>query len=384
MRTRPIASPTTRALLAVSLTVLLSACSALPSWVGSDKLKPADLQPNPQQVGVRLAWTARIGSLGFPLSIQPAGAAVLVAGGDGTVAALDAATGADLWRSKPVGALSAGVGGEGQLAAVVTRDNELVMLSEGQPQWRQRMGLQVYTAPLVAGGRVFVLGADRSVAAFDARTGLRLWTQQRPGEALSLRQAGVMLAVGNTLVVGQGGRLAGLNPDNGATRWEAPIATSRGTNDVERLVDLVGRVSRVGDSVCARAFQAAVGCVDTARGALVWSRPADGAEGLSGDAQLVLGTEDDGKVIAWRRADGERQWSVDSLRFRGLGAPLVLGRSVAIGDAGGLLHLLSRENGSLLNRLSTDGSAIVAAPVLVGSTLVVVTRSGGIFGFTPE
>ena len=61
-------------------------------------------------------------------------------------------------------------------------------------------------------------------------------------------------------------QLAGLNPLNGSIRWEAPIATPRGTNDVERLVDLVGRVSRVGNSVCARAFQASVGCVDTGRG----------------------------------------------------------------------------------------------------------------------
>ena len=70
--------------------------------------------------------------------------------------------------------------------------------------------------------------------------------------------------------------------------------------------------------------------------------------------------------------------------FRGLSAPLSLGRSVVIGDATGLVHLLSREDGSPLNRLSTDGSAIAAAPVLAGNTLVVVTRNGGIFGFTPE
>ena len=77
------------------------------------------------------------------------------------------------------------------------------------------------------------------------------------GEPLVLRQNGVLLAVGDTLVVGQGGRLAGLNPANGTVRWDAPIGITRGTNDVERLIDLVGPVSRVGASVCTRAFQAA-------------------------------------------------------------------------------------------------------------------------------
>ncbi len=55
-----------------------------------------------------------------------------------------------------------------------------------------------------------------------------------------------------------------------------------------------------------------------------------------------------------------------------------------VGDATGFVHMLSREDGSLLNRLATDGSAIAAAPVLAGNTLVVVTRNGGVFGFSPQ
>ena len=72
------------------------------------------------------------------------------------------------------------------------------------------------------------------------------------------------------------------------------------------------------------------------------------------------------------------------MRYRGLSAPLAIGRSVAVGDASGLVHFLSREDGSPLNRLPTDGSAIVTAPVMAGGALVVVTRNGGIFGFKPE
>jgi outer membrane protein assembly factor BamB len=199
-----------------------------------------------------------------------------------------------------------------------------------------------------------------------------------------LRQAGVMLAVDDTLVVGLGGRLVGLNPQNGTTRWEAPIATPRGINDVERLVDLVGGVSRVGTSVCARAFQARVGCVDAQRGTVQWTKPASGAEGLHGDDRLVFGTESDGKVVAWRRENGERAWTSDRLQYRELTAPLALGRSVIVGDNTGLVHMLSREDGSPLNRLSTDGTAIAAAPVLAGNTLVVVTSGGGVYGFVPE
>ena len=367
-------------LLTVGATMaLLGACSG-----GANQTQPAQLKPFTAMVPVKQAWTAKLGEINFPLTLSASANSVILAAGNGLVLAVDAGTGRDLWRINAGAALAAGVGGDARLAAVITQGNELVSMGEGKVVWRQKLLAQAFTAPFVAGGRVFVLAADRSVSAFDGATGRKLWTQQRPGEPLVLRQGGVLQAVGNTLVAGLGGRLTGLNPDNGSVRWELPIAIPRGVNDIERLVDLVGPASRLQQTVCVRAFQASVGCVNAERGSLLWSRPADGSQGLDGDERLVFGVESDGRVMAWQRADGERAWTSDELRYRGLTAPHVVGRSIAVGDASGFVHLLSRQDGSLLNRLSTDGSAIVAPPVLVGDTLVVVTRKGNVFGFQPQ
>jgi len=357
----------------------LSSCSSTP-----DRPKPAELAPNAGLLGVRLAWTAKVGAIGFPLDVKVNEGTVAVASSDGVLVLLDARTGVEQWRTNVGSQISAGVGSDGRFSAVVTRTNELVTLDGGREIWRQKLPAQSFTAPLVAGGRVFVLAADRSVTAFDGLSGRKLWAQQRPGESLVLRQAGVLLAVGDTLVTGLSGRLVGISPANGAILWESPIASPRGTNDIERLVDLVGRVSREGDVVCARAFQAAVGCVSATRGTLLWTKPAFGYVGVHGDDKQVYGVESDGKVMAWRRVDGERAWVSERLRYRGLTAPLVVGRSIAMGDDSGLVHLLSREDGSALARVATDGTAVAAAPVLAAGTLVVVTRSGGIFGFVPE
>jgi outer membrane protein assembly factor BamB len=378
-----------RAALAVSLAgmALLVGCAVLPGFLGGQRVErpqPAELPPNPALIGVSQAWAVRLPAVDFPLVVPATGGSVVVATGDGTVVSIDAATGREAWRASVGGPVAAGVGSDGRLAAVVTRENELVAISAGQVAWRAAVGAQVFTPPLVAGGRVFVLAGDRSVSAYDGTTGRRLWVQQRPGDPLVLRQSGVLLAVGNTLVAGQGGRLVGLDPRNGSPRWEAAIATPRGTNDIERLVDLVGPVSREDNSLCVRAYQAAVGCVDAARGTVQWTRPAGGAEGLGGDERRVFGVEGDGRLLAWRRADGERDWVNTTLQWRSLLAPVPVGRSIAVGDGNGFVHLLSREDGSLNNRLATDGSAVAAAPVLSGNTLVVVTRSGGVFGFVPQ
>ncbi|MDM0013616.1 outer membrane protein assembly factor BamB [Variovorax sp. J22P168] len=372
-------APMLRIGAAAAMIAALAACS------GSARPKPADLPPNVALMGIKQAWTIKIPAVSFPLSTAVSGDRIAVAGGDGTVVVIDARAGTELWRASVGTPLAAGVGSDGQQVAVVTTNSELVVLEAGKVLWKQRLTAQAYTPPLVAGRRVFVQAADRTTSAWDGQSGRRLWSQQRTAENLVLKKPGVLLAVGDTLIAGVGGRLVGINPANGSSRWESPIAAPRGTNDVERLVDLTGTVSRQGDVVCARAYFASVGCVDTARGALLWTKPAVGADGVGGDDRNIYGTEDSGAVVAWRRSDGERAWQqADLLKHRILSAPLAAGRSLIIGDAAGIVHILSRDDGAPLNRVTPDGSAIMATPVLAGNTVVVVTRNGGVFGYRPE
>lgn len=371
-----------RTVLAAALVTALGGCA----WFGSSKVaKPADLGPNVVNLPVRQAWQLSVPA-GRDASIkaQVQGDNVIVASADGTVVSVNAANGRENWRGQAGKRLQTGVGADGRHAAVVTTGNELVVLEAGNKLWSKTLSASAFTAPLVAGGRVFVLTADRSVTAFDAQNGARLWTQKREGEPLVLRQQGVLMPYGNTLLAGLSGRLVALNPDNGNIEWEAPLAAPRGTNDVERLVDLVGPASRVGNAVCARAFQASVGCVDANTGRTAWAQTAKGAVGIASDAEYVFGTESNGVVQAWNLADGEKRWSVDRFQHRKLTAPLVLGRAVVMADESGLVHMLSKQDGSHLNRLNTDGTGVAVAPVVAADTLVVVTRGGGIYGFRPD
>ena len=372
---------------------LLSGCSSMGTslgFVSSEKTKQAELAVNVPRLAVRMAWSARVNAINFPLYIaadsanKANSASITIASSDGTIASLDASTGRELWRAQAGKALAAGVGSEGSSAAVVTESNELVGFDNGREVWRKKLGISSFTAPLVSSGKVFILGSDRSISAFDGANGNKSWTQKRSTEALTLRQSGVLLMVSDTLVTSSSGRLLGLNPLDGSIRWDTPIAVARGTNDVERLVDLVGRVSNVGEVVCARAHRVSVGCVDTYRGKLLWSKPAAGFEGVQGDGRTLFGAESDGKVIAWNSTNGERLWVAEQLLSRSLSAPAVMEKAIAVGDSTGWVHFLSKADGSALNRLPTDGSAMAAAPVVVGNTLVVVTRHGGIFGFTAE
>lgn len=368
-----------RTIFALFFAVIIVGCGS-----SGGRPKPAELQPLVSMIGARQVWVSPIGVAGNLSTLTVVENRVAVASSSGTVAVLDTATGSDLWRTAVGSKLTSGVGYDGHLAAVVSERNELLALVNGQTVWRSRLPAAAYTMPLVAGQRVFVLTADRTVAAYDGNSGAKLWSQARTGEPLVLRQPGVLIAVGDTLVTGLGGRLVGLNPSNGSVKWEVSIAVPRGGNDIERMVDVLGPAHRLGNQVCVRAYQVKVACVDAQRGSLTWSTNADGQTGLHGDDAFVFGVENNGKPIAWQRASGQKVWSQDKLLNRDLTAPLALGRSVVVGDAFGFMHLLSREDGSLMARLPTDGSPIVSTPALSGDTLLALTRNGNLYAWRPQ
>lgn len=368
-----------------SRAILFLAAAALAGCaLGPDKPEPKPLAEFAPRIAGKLVWEKRVDGVRFPLAVAVNDSTFTVAGDDGTVMAVDAESGREIWRGSAGARLSAGVGSDGRFAAVVTREGELVTMEAGVEKWRKPLGLRVATAPLVAGGRVFVLGVDRSVHAFDVLDGLKLWTMQRPGDPLTLSQSGVLLAFKNTLVVGQGPRMAGLDPLRGSVRWEVSVATPRGTNEVERLADLVGPAMRIGDSICARAFQSAVGCVNAERGTLAWSRNIGGTDAVGADEDYIFGADASDRMTAWRVSNGDVVWTSDQLQYRGLSAPASAGKTLVFGDSAGLVHWFSRDKAEPLLRMTTDGSAVVAPPAIAGTTLLVVTRKGGLFAFRPE
>jgi len=357
----------------------LAGCSS-----GPTRPDPTPLAQFESTLVVADAWKQKIGSISFALAVPLKDDTFTVASDDGTVLALKATTGAQVWRADVGSKISAGVGSDGRFAAVVTRDNELVTLDNGNVTWRKKLPSRVVSAPLVAGERVFVVTVDRTVLAFDALDGRKLWTYQRPNDPLTLAQASVLQPYRDTLLVGQGGKLVGLDPLAGQVRWESTLASPRGTNEVERLADLVGPAVRIGELVCIRAFQVSVGCVNAERGTLMWSRNASGNDGVAGDDRMVIGADNIDRLTAWRTIDGSVAWSGDSMLYRGLSAPAMAGLAVVFGDSQGYVHWFGRDSGTPVARTRTDSSAIRVTPVRAGNITLVVTSDGGLFAFRSE
>jgi len=349
----------------------------------SNTAKPTELEPNPGKIAGREAWHLSFSNFGAQ-GVAVAGKNFVIAARNGVIVAVDADSGKEQWRADAHDRLSTGVGTDGRFTAVVTREGDVVAFENAKELWRKHVESAVVTAPFVAGERVFVLGVDRSVIAFDALDGRKLWTYAKPGDALTLSQAGVLTAWQDTLLVGQGARLTALDPLKGTVRWEVPVASPRGTNEIERLADLVGPVARVGSVYCMRAFENGIGCVDAERATALWSINTGGNQAIAADADYVVSADGSDRITARRRSNGESVWSSDKFQNRRLSGQIAIGKTVVFGDLEGWVHFLDRATGEPLLRLPTDGKPIVGTPVVAATTIAVTTENGGVYAFRPE
>lgn len=367
---------TAAAMLASSLA--LTACS----W-GYTPPAPSPLQANPAQEAAQVAWRASVGNgAALPMQIAVQGDQVLVATMRGRIQAFAASNGASAWSFDVGQTLAAGIGFDGTTAAVVTAQAELLAIRSGQVLWRVPLQNQSATAPLVAGGRVFVLGSDHSVSAYDGNNGFLLWNQKSsiPAGRLVLSQPALLMPAYGALFAGVAGNVVSFNPDTGEALGDIPLASPRGVTDLSQVVDVLTPASRVGESLCARAYQSTVGCINLPAGKLEWVQPHVGTTGLGGNAQLVVGGDNNDVLTAWARQSGQPVWKNESFKHRRLSAPLVAGNHVVVGDGQGYVHVLSASTGELRNRIRVDDSAIQIAPVLVGNTVVAVSNKGTVVG----
>ncbi len=372
MTLTPVSKRAMKLAVACTALVVLAAC-------GSSKPSPAPLESLAPSVRVTTLWSHRVGSVDGQLNLAVANGAVTTAGSGGDIVSFDIATGRERWRADARADLSAVVGSDGRYAAVVTQSNELLAFDQGKLVWRERLPGRVITAPLVAGERVFVQAVDRSVRAYDVQDGRWLWQYQRPGgEPLALATSGVVTAFRDTLLVGQGARLVGLDPLKGTVRFDVNVGTPRGTNEVERLADLVGPMARVDDEACVRAFQLSVACLELNRGSLRWTRPQAGKQAVAADERMVVGADGADRLSAWKVENGDLLWRVDRFTYRGLSAPALWGKYVAVGDDKDYLHLLAAEDGRTVSRIELD-SPLAGAPLVVDQTLLAVTRKGTLY-----
>ncbi len=369
-----------------SLSFSLVGCSTI------DKINPFSASPKSKvsplvslKPGAELTqrWRAGVGSSAtYTFTPSVIGGSVYAASADGAVARFD--NGSAAWKVSVGQKLSGGVGSDGTRVVVGTAKGEIITLdaATGKELWRAKTSSEVLAAPVVADGLVVARSGDARIFGFEAADGKRRWVYQRSAPTLTLRSnVGVIVGGGKTIAGFPGGKLVALSNSNGAALWEATVALPRGATELERVTDITSEPVVSTGLACAVAFQGKLACFDLASGNGVWSRDFSSSVGVDADDKNIYLTDDKGIVNALALSTGATVWRQDQLSERGVGRPLSIDKRVAVADAQGYVHLLSKEDGSLVARGSTDGTGIRAAMRQLANGLLAQTADGNLYSF---
>lgn len=376
-------------LSSLAVIAALAGCSSLnPFSSKTEKNHPAPLVEFKPEITVKTAWSIGVGSAGgFTFIPALASGSVFAAAADGMITRVDATNGRQLWRVNAGMSLTAGVGTDGLIVAVAGEKGVLIAFdADGKQRWKAQVSSEVLSAPAVGQGLVVVRSIDNRIAAYDAETGSRRWVIQRTAPSLTLRTSPGIVLYGPTAYVGMpGGRLLALAMTNGGPRWEMAVGDPRGTTELERIADVAGTPVVAGRDVCAVAYQGRVACFDAVTGAPRWGKDFSSDVGVAVDERNVYAADDRGTVNAFVRSSGSGVWRNDKLANRHLSTPAAVNRVVAVGDAQGYVHFLSREDGAFVARVATDGSSLTSAvPLVDDGNVIFQTQAGMLVALATE
>jgi outer membrane protein assembly factor BamB len=375
--------------LCIAVLGLSAGCSSLNPFAKkpSPRNEPVALVDFKQTLPVKTVWSASVGKADkYIFTPALVGNDLYTAAANGTITRLDATTGRAVWQIDAGTRLTAGVGSDGDVIVVSGTNGAILAFdNQGKLRWKAQATSEVLSAPAVGQGVVVVRSLDNRVIGLDVESGTRKWTLQRTTPPLSLRTApGIAIANGTAFVGLAGGRLLAIALSNGGPRWEVPVGDPRGTTDLERVADIAGTPVVAGREVCAVSYQGRVACVDAVTGQGLWWKTFSSDVGVAVDERAVYATDERGALTAFSRNGGASLWRNNQLANRSLSTPVVSTSAVAVGDYQGYVHFFSKQDGLMLARIATDGSQILAAPLLARGKFIFQTQSGTVVAIAAE
>ncbi len=230
--------------------------------------------------------------------------------------------------------------------------------------WQFDTGGELYSAPTIANGIVYVTSKAGMLHAVEAATGKELWTH----DVTSYVTRATPAIVDGVVYVGGGFTFSALDAATGSELWTVPLQYGGQASPTVR-----------DGLVVVSSQQGWIFALDAETGENVWRLPTEGivfgAASITGDA-VVYGT-DEGILYSVDRVSGTLDWRI-SLPGGIFAVPVVSDDTILATTQAGELFALDRSTGERLWSVN-QGSA--HGPATNGDVVVLAANDGGVYGF---
>lgn len=231
----------------------------------------------------------------------------------------------------------------------------------GKELWRTPVSAPIHAAPTVSGGKVIVVSTDNELQTFDAATGRPDWTYQALIEPARILAASSP-AVSNGTVVASfaSGELIALQAANGNDLWAQALSRASRTNALSEIRDIPGRPVIYKGDVFAVSHSGVFAAIDLRTGAPRWSLPVVGITTPWAAGDVVYVVSKAGEVICVSRENGQVYWITELNKKPGAG-----------------------KNGKT-KKVKPKDVALYSGPILASNRLIVVSTKGEAVALNPK
>lgn len=338
--------------------------------------------------------------------------ALFVIDAEATLSAIDVATGARKWRAELAPKLNekfrvrdvlsrtkssqVGFGGgvsyeNGRL--FVTSGFGFVAAVDaatGEEIWRYAADAPIRTPPTAYRGNVYFVTNTNDMIALDQGTGEKKWNFQSFEEAARILSAASPAAAGDLVVAPfSSGEVVAFLADSGRAVWNDTLARNTQLTALSALNDIAGSPVIDRGLVYAVSHAGRLVAIDIRTGQRAWEAGIASLQmpWVAGDYIFIVSI--DSELVCLSREDGAVVWVSQLKRYDNAkkrkgriswAGPVLVGDSLVLVSTDGELAKLSPKDGSLIDTAKIDDGSVIA-PIVADERIFVLTQEGKLYAF---
>lgn len=262
----------------------------------------------------------------------------------------------------------------------------------GREIWSLRFDAPLTGAPVVAGDRVFVAAADSTLWSLDAATGRVDWTTAGTDSLVTMVRGAAPAISGDLVVFPTGaGEIKAMRRSNGALIWQS-LVTGRRVGAAYASIDAItGDPVVDGNRIYAANQSGRLMALDARTGAAIWTAREAAYSPVWAVGGSVFLVTDENRLMRLDAATGRPIWAQElplytTERVRRRQAifpqhgPVLGGGRLWVASGDGVLRGFDPVSGERVAEVAIPGGA-ASGPIIVDRTLYVLGRNGRLHAF---